>query len=219
MATDAVRHPLRRSLARAIAAAVIVSAAAAGPAAADTGKSEGRSLVHQTPKVPLVVDGVRYAPEQIHRFDGRPLYTRTAKNGKSLIAYTRLANFRSYLRKRGLRLPTPTNATRGTAQASFAGGHLKVCVDNFLMGDCYSIPSGWGIANFGAINGCAWGRCWQFANSISSVSAVGQNAVLYDLPDFNPGGLGIHVVAARRQDDLAAVSRLNDAVESAFMFW
>src|SRR5689334_18224212 len=31
-------------------------------------------LMHKTTKVPVVIDGVRYAPEDIHRFDGRPLY-------------------------------------------------------------------------------------------------------------------------------------------------
>lgn len=182
---------LRRSLLSVLAGAAVLTAVATGPATASSSAPARPSLVHQTPKVPVIVDGVRYAPKQIHRFDGRPLYTRTAKNGKALIAYTKLADFRSYLRKQGLRLPTPTNLTprKAKAKASRAGHHLKVCVDNFLMGDCYSIPSGWGIANFDSIADCDWfGHCWQFANTISSVHAVGQNAVLFDLPDFNPGG-------------------------------
>ena len=30
-----------------------------------------------------MVDGKRMAPEQIHRFDGKPLYTRVSADGKS----------------------------------------------------------------------------------------------------------------------------------------
>ena len=49
------------SLLVALATAAVLSAAVAGPAAADTSTTGDRSIVHQVPKVPLVVDGVRYA--------------------------------------------------------------------------------------------------------------------------------------------------------------
>src|SRR4051794_15619198 len=70
--------------------------------------SPGRSpIVHQTPKLPIVIDGVRYAPEEIHRFDGRPLFMRSSRDGKTLIAYTHVSAFQRFLHRRGLRLPTP----------------------------------------------------------------------------------------------------------------
>ena len=56
---------VRRVLPAAVVAVAAALAVAAGPAAA------AKPIVHETPKVPLVVDGKRLAPEQIHRYDGR----------------------------------------------------------------------------------------------------------------------------------------------------
>ena len=74
----------RRILPAAVAAATAALALAAGPASA------AKPLVHQTPKVPIVVNGKHLAPKQIHRFDGKPLYTRMSADGKTLIGTTDL---------------------------------------------------------------------------------------------------------------------------------
>ena len=134
-------------------AVTAISAAAAGPAAAE--ERVIRSPVHQVPKLHLVVDGVRYAPEQIHRFDGQPLYTRVTRDGKKLIAFTKLSDYRRELHKLGLNLPMESGPAKTNARASGSGHWLDVCTGPSLTGDCKTIDSGTGIANFGSVNGCS----------------------------------------------------------------
>src|SRR5689334_1421655 len=132
------------TLHRAAKAMLLIATATAtltSPAVAATTK-----IVHQTPKVPIVVDGHAYAARQIHRFDGRPLYLRPAKDGKSLVAYTRLSRFKAFLRTQGIRLPAPGGSDRA-AHASGAGHWTKFCTDRFEQGWCYTINSGTGISN------------------------------------------------------------------------
>jgi hypothetical protein len=215
-------HPTRRVLLSVLTAAMIISAVTAGAATADNGKHRGRANTHQTPKVPLVIDGVRYAPKEIHRFDGRPLYMRLA--GKKLIAYTRFSDYRTDLRKLGLRLPMDLSLHGVSAHSSRAGQWLKVCTGRDLSGDCSTIDSGKGVANFAAVNGCDWfGYCWNFINTISSVQTSGQYAMLFDQPDFNRGGQqgfsgSVYTVSPNTVLSLSVVG-FDNITESGFMFW
>jgi len=177
-------------LAAVIAGAALFGMVATTPAIAAPAGQHG-PIVHQTPTVPITVDGVRYAPEQIHRFDGKPLYMRLAKDGKALIAYTKLARFKSYLRTQGIRLPAPaTGTTRKTsAKASGRGHWTRFCTDRYLQGWCHTIDSGWGLANTRALDGCnIFGACWIYTNNIESMQGNGPGAVVYDWPNFDPGG-------------------------------
>jgi hypothetical protein len=194
-------------------AGVAVTGATASPAAA--------AIVHRTPRVPIVVDGVRYAPQQIHRFDGRPLYMRIAGDGKRLIAYTKAADYRADLRRLGVKLDGPA-----TARASQAGHSLKFCTGANLDGTCHTLGSGMGIANFAAISGCDALEydCWNFVNNISSIQSKGQYSLLFDAPDFNRGGMpgwynaNILTVPPNITTTLSLFGFDNRA-ESAFMFW
>lgn len=198
----------RRILPAAVAAAAAALALAAGPAAA------AKPIVHQTPEVPVVVDGKRLAPKQIHRYDGRALYTRMSADGKTLIATTRLAKFKAFLKTKGLTMPT---ANRVQARTSGAGDWARICTDNFLRGHCYTVSSGLGVANMSAISGCNWFTCWLFENSVSSLDTYGRAALLYDLSNFNPAW-GTHYVPAGQQQDLA-VFGFNDRLSSIFTYW
>jgi hypothetical protein len=208
----------------ALAIAAVMTAAAAGPAAAETGKTGTRSIVHQVPNVPLVVDGIRYAPKQIHRFDGRPLYARMSRNSKTLIAFTEINAYRKDLRRFGIALPKDLGSAPPKARASGAGGWLKLCTGPSLDGDCTTINSGEGVANFSSRSSCDWfGHCWNFVNSISSVQAYGQNALLFDSPDFNRGGgayynSNIFTVLANTVVSLQ-YKWFDNMTESGFMFW
>jgi hypothetical protein len=212
------RYILRSSL-WAVVAAAVLAALAAGPAAADTGKREQRPIVHQTPKVPLVVDGVRYAPQQIHRFDGRPLYMRVARNGKLLIAYTNLAAYKSDLRRRDLRLPTRARVRSGKAQAASLGHFIDLCTGATVDGFCTRLESGYGVANFAPVP--AWIGYVPirglFVNNISSVRSVGQNSILFNNPDFDPSGgtLVIPPNVVRTLSDFG----FDNVTESGFMFF
>ena len=198
----------RNTLSAAFVGAVAALALAAGPAAA------AKPIVHQTPKVPVVVDGTRLAPKQIHRYDGHALYTRMSADGKTLIATTKLSKFKSYLKHKGLTMPA---AGEATARTSNVGHWARICTDNFLRGSCYAVNSGTGINNMASISGCNWFGCWNFENSVSSIETFGRPVILFNLPDFNPAA-GTHFAGAGQQQDLA-VFAFNDLLSSVSSFW
>src|SRR4051812_37404002 len=47
----------------------------------------------QAAPVRTVVDGVAYSPRQFRRFEQRTLYSRFSRDGKTLISYTKRADF------------------------------------------------------------------------------------------------------------------------------
>jgi hypothetical protein len=208
-------HTSPGSLLAALATAAVISAAAAGPAGAQTGKPGGHSIVHQVPKVPLVVDGVSYQPKQIHRFDGHPLYMRPSRDGKTLIATTQLSRFKAFLRARGERLPAAADLRSAKAKASLAGHYISFMARDSYVGDCWgSVDSGYGIANFGVLQaaiGC------QFANTIDYVRPQGQNGVLFDWSDFRYSG-GVMYIYANTSYELSWYGWANK-VESLFQYW
>jgi len=199
----------RRVLPATLAGAAMALALTAGPAAA------AEPIVHETPKVPIVVDGKKLAPKQIHRYDDRALYTRMSADGKRLIATTKLSKFKAFLRKQGVTMPAP--GSEPTARSSRAGHWTQICVDNWLRGHCYNVASGTGVANMAAISGSNWFTSWNFENSVSSVQNYEIAALLYDLPNFNPAG-GTHWVGYGLQQDLS-VFGFNDRLSSVVSFW
>lgn len=202
---------IRRLLPAAIVAATAALAMAAGPAPA-------KPIVHQTPQVPLVVDGKHLAPEQIHRFDGRPLYMRASADGKKLIATTSLAKYKAFLKSKGVTLPRAGSKAPAKARSSANGHWSRIWTDNFLRGHSYTINSGFGVANMNALYGCSWfGGCWNFENTVSSIDTYGRGAVLYDLPNFN-NYYGAIYFGPNIQADLQ-VYGWNDRTSSVFTDW
>ena len=202
---------IRRFLPAAVVAAGAALAVAAGPASA------AKPIVHQTPKVPLVVDGQRMAPQQIHRFDGQPLYTRVSADGKKLIATTSLAKYKAFLTSKGVTLPRAGSKAPAKAHSSAAGHWARIWTDNFLRGSSYTINSGLGVANMNSISGCSWFSCYFFENSVSSMDTYGRGAVLFDLPNFN-GYYGSLYIGPNIQADLQ-VYGWNDRTSSVFTDW
>jgi hypothetical protein len=201
---------IRRLLPAAIVAVAASLAVAAGPASA-------KPIVHQTPKVPVVVDGKKVAPEQIHRFDGKPLYMRVSADGKKLIATTSLAKYKAFLKTQGVTLPRAGAKAPAKARTSTSGHWARIWTDNFLRGSSYTINSGLGVANMNAISGCAWFSCFFFENAVSSVDTYGRGAVLYDLPNFT-AYYGTLYIGANVQADLQ-VYGWNDRTSSVFTDW
>ena len=76
------------------------------------------------------------------------------KDGKTLVAYTKLARAKAFLRKQGITLPTPGKRVTPKAKSSASGHMDEFCTDRFEQGWCYQINSGWGLANVRALNGC-----------------------------------------------------------------
>jgi hypothetical protein len=52
-------------------------------------------IVHTVPQVPVIIDGIRYEPEQIHLFDGRQLGFTVGQDGQlyAFTSYKELENF------------------------------------------------------------------------------------------------------------------------------
>ena len=201
---------IRRFLPAAVVGATAALAVAAGPASA-------KQIVHQTPKVPLVVDGKRMAPEQIHRFDGKPLYTRVSADGKKLIATTSLAKYKAYLKSQGVTLPRSGAKAPAKARSSAAGHWARVWTDNFMRGHQYTVNSGFGVANMNAISGCNWWSCWYFNDTVSSIDTYGKGAVLYDASNFNPYSGSLYI-GPYIQADLQLYG-FNDRTSSVFTDW
>jgi hypothetical protein len=150
---------------------------------------------------------------------------RASTNGKKLIAFTRLSDYRKDLRKFGIDLPSDLRAAPTTGRASGAGAWLRLCTGWYQDGDCTTISSGEGVADFRSRNGCDWfGYCWNFVNTISSVEASGQNGLLFDSPDFNRGGWpgyynGNIFTVLSGQKYVLLYWGFDNITESAFMFW
>jgi hypothetical protein len=207
-----------------VAAAGLVSS---GPAHA------AERLVHQTPPIPLVVDGKHYAPAQIHRFDGHALYMRT--DGKRLIAYTKLDRFKRFLRSRGLYLPTPADVTHPKARASFFGGWADICLNPYLNGDCRRIQSGWGAAAMAALDDptCQLGTCTHYDNNVSSIHTYRVAALLFDYVGFNYAGLPWYdsdpgdvylvepdkVLASDGHPPLVGLPAFDNRTSSMYVYW
>ena len=206
-----MNHSLRRILPVTLATAAAALAVTAGPAAA------AKPIVHSTPKVPIVVDGKKLAPKQIHRVDGKPLYTRMSADKKRLIATTSLPKFKAFLAKKGLTMPAPNSKPKPKARSSYAGHFARIYVDNFLRNHNYTVASGLGVANMAAISGCNWFTCWQFENTVSSLETYGTGALLYDLPNFNPAWGSVYI-GPGQQVDLAWFG-WNDRLSSVFSYW
>lgn len=205
-------HSFHRILPVTLATAAAALAVTAGPASA------AKPIVHATPQVPIVVDGKKLKPKQIHRYDGRALYTRMSADGKRLIATTSLPKFKAFLAKKGLTMPAPNaKPKKPKARSSYNGHWARIFIDNFLRGHNYTVGSGFGVANMAAISGSNWFTSWQFENSVSSIETYGTSALLYDLPNFN-SAWGTHYVPPGQQRDLA-VFGWNDRLSSVFSYW
>jgi hypothetical protein len=213
-------HMTRFPLALAVGAAITVFAGAiAGSAAAAPPEL-----------LPVVIDGVRYSPKEMQRLHRKELYTRVSDNGKTMVGYTRLRDYKHFLASRGLQLPAQTESARPVAHPASAGEPPDtVCQGNFLMGICRDIQSGWGVANMSALNCDFWG-CTQFLDAVSSVNTRVRSMLLYDNVGFNMAGCSCHdwrsvvSIPPGLQINLntlpfAGGGTWNDRVGSLYVFW
>jgi hypothetical protein len=177
-----------------------------------------------TVAVPVVVDGVRQGPNELRRLDDRPLYSHMSRDGRTLVATTRLARFEGFLRRHGMRLPPAGRRPHRLARASGVGHVLRLCTGSTLDGECVEIASGWGVADLRYYDADAdelyWDGGWWYHdldNRFASAQAVGQNALLFDRSNFDPEG-GVHAVLANTAQSLGPIGWAN-RVSSALMHW
>ena len=135
-------------------------------------------LVHKTPKVPVVIDGVRYEPEDIHRFDGRPLYMIVdLAEPDVLTGFTKQRDFRA-----------AADAKKGELDASItsqfaAGQYADYFSSDECTGDKLTVHSGWAINDLRAVQrGCVlWWCAGDWNDAISSVWINGSQTMNSDI--------------------------------------
>jgi hypothetical protein len=122
-------------------------------------------IVHKVPKVPVIIDGVLYQPEDIHKFDGQQLGFTVGPDGR-LYAFTdeiALEDFISTQSKAGL--------------FSTLSIYSRFCEDYYLSGmRQLEVPPGVSMFSLGSMD-----------NIISSmdISAYADNGItLFDLPNL-----------------------------------
>jgi hypothetical protein len=122
-------------------------------------------IVHTVPQVPVIIDGIRYEPEQIHLFDGKQLGFTVGIDGQ-LYAFTNATVLDDFVTKQY----TTDLYTYGFIYSRF-------CEDYYLSGTRQmDVPPGISVFSLGNMD-----------NIISSmeISAYADNgATLFDLPDL-----------------------------------
>jgi hypothetical protein len=133
--------------------------------------------IHQAPRAPFVVDGVRYAPEQISKFNGRPLYfiVDLAKPDQ-MTGYTNKTDFDTKVAS-----SKATNTTTGGVGTQQAGQYVSLYSGDELTGDRFDLNSPYGVNYLAGVNrGCGlFGCAGQWDNVASSIFINGRVSV-YD---------------------------------------
>lgn len=134
------------------------------------------AITHGTPKVPVVVDGVRYQPEEIHKFDGRPLFLMVdLTKPDELVGFTREADFKAAAQVK-------TRAYKQQLGATTIGQYAVYYSDDELRGNWLRVDSGWGVNDLrGALRGCGiFGCAGDWNDVISSVEIHGYQFLYRD---------------------------------------
>ncbi|WP_410608301.1 hypothetical protein [Amycolatopsis sp. lyj-109] len=167
------------------AAAVLCLATGFAGAAHATPQDQGASkqgLVHAEPKVPVIVDGVRYEPKEIHRFDGRELYfVLDLTHSDVLLAFTSETGFRTAV-------TAQTAAYHDRAATASANQYAVYYSADELKGDWLRVNSGSGYNDLRAVaRGCGiFGCAGDWNDVISSVEIHGYQ-YLYRDPGYGGG--------------------------------
>jgi hypothetical protein len=141
-------------------------------------------ITHGTPKVPVVIDGVRYQPEQIHNFDGRALYLMVdVAKPDELVGFTKEADFKAAAEVK-------TNAYKQRNGVKSAGQYAVYYSEDELRGDWLHVDSGWGVNDLRAVRrGCGIFGCAGDWNDVISSFEIHGYQYLYGDPGYGGGYL------------------------------
>jgi hypothetical protein len=155
---------------------VSLAAATQTPAQMEAAAPVGDDIVHPIPQIPIVVDGVRYAPEGISQFNGRVLryvLDQRTQSEDVIYAFTTLEGLTQYLKDQWGWEPTSTSArSMGTgivrpmsdsywtvfyADAYYAGSTI-LSAPNAAISDLSTVSPGWNdrISSVQVSTGAAW---------------------------------------------------------------
>jgi hypothetical protein len=166
--------------------ATIAAAGAVGALAAPATAADADSGVHKTPRLPVVIDGVRYAPQAIHRYDGQDVHLRLrrAANGKAELVVSSKRPKLVHTRKAG---------------ASSPGGHVVFAEHANGAGARFWRGHSESVSRLSTVPTGCFIFCWgSFDNIISSVETNGAHTVLFDGINFTGSSLSIPEEWGRR---------------------
>lgn len=161
--------------------------------------------VHQTPKVPVMIDGIRYAAEDIHQFDGRPLYMFVdLAQPDLLVGYTKRSDFQA--------AADAAKAARGSSTSSqFAPGeYADYFSGDECTGDKLTVYAGWGVNDLRAVSrGCSiFGCAGDWNDVISSVWVNGYETLYSDIyysgSSFSAWGTGCFNMSTYSFDNIGS---------------
>lgn len=133
--------------------------------------------IHQAPRAAFVVDGVRYAPEQISKFNGQPLYfiVDLAKPDQ-MTGYTNKTDFDAMVAA-----GKGTNATTGGIGTQQAGQYASLFSGDELTGDRFDLYSPYSVNYLAGINrGCGLFGCAGTWDNVASSIFVNGRVSVYD---------------------------------------
>jgi len=153
----------------------------------DGSEAAAVGAVHNTPTVPVVIDGVRYAPEDIHRFDGRALYTIVdLAEPDVLVGFTKQSEFRAAVdaKKAALRSSAPPQFVAGQYADYFSGDDCTA--------DKLTVYSGWGINDVRAVGrGCGLFGCAGVWDDVISSLWINGGQTLYTDVQYGGGSIWV----------------------------
>lgn len=147
-----------------------------------------KTIVHRVPRVPVVIDGVRYEPQEITRFNGRALHfvaEPQAQRPALIRAFTSLQAAQDYTRRQS---GSPT----GTLTPLSAVDSKAHFYQHNFSGNEFTREPGEGEPDLRRVNCFLW-WCTDIDNQVSSVAAsrTSSYTVLYDYYNYYGNSLWI----------------------------
>jgi hypothetical protein len=123
-------------------------------------------IVHTVPQVPVIIDGVLYLPEEIHKFDGRQLGFTAGPDGR-LYAFTDETVLEDFISKQ-----QPKDGF-----FFFLSIYSRFCEGYYLSGTRQlEVPPGISVYDLGMMN--------NIISSMEVVAAADNGITLFDLPNL-----------------------------------
>jgi hypothetical protein len=144
---------------------------------ADDSAEAAPGAMHKTPSVPVMIDGAQYAPEDIHRFDGRPLYMMVdLAQPDLLVGFTKQSDFHTAVAAKKAAKDSSIPSQFGPGQ------YTNYYSSDECTGDVLTINSGLGVNDLRAVpRGCGlFGCAGDWNDVISSLWVNGSQTLNAD---------------------------------------
>ncbi len=175
MSTQTVKRRLAGLAAVALLAGGGMLAASATAVAQPSGTPAKAGLVHKAPPQAFVVDGVRYQPEQIAKFNGRQLFfVVDMAKPREMVGYTNSSDAEAMARSIAAKAAGGVGIQQANQYATLYSG-------DELTGDSYHVYSPFGINYLAGVNrGCGLFGCAGTWDNVASSIYINGRVSVYD---------------------------------------